>query len=296
MTTFSKEIDMKKRLLFMLILCIGLVAVFTACSCSDEEYWDKTQVDSVNGLYITLDVNGDYYTVTGVADKSASTYAIPAEYKGKPITAIGDGAFNGCTAMTEITLPSKVESIGKDAFKDCISLYSVTLPASLKAIKDGAFDNCGKLIDVCNQSSLSIVAGASTFGGVAANAISVHASPADKSYGVVDGYVIYESQGKAYILGYNGTGTELTLPSDKAYTLYKGAFDRSNITSVSIPASVTLSEGCFANCASLKTVSLANGIVAIPKSAFSGCVSLDAITIPGTVASIGSDATSFSPS
>ena len=39
---------------------------------------------------------------------------------------IGDGAFYGCTGLTEITLPAGIAQIGYDAFRGCTGLERVT--------------------------------------------------------------------------------------------------------------------------------------------------------------------------
>ena len=43
------------------------------------------------------------------------------------VTSIGAVAFNGCTALTDITIPESVGYIKTGAFKDCNALTSVTI-------------------------------------------------------------------------------------------------------------------------------------------------------------------------
>jgi hypothetical protein len=66
----------------------------------------------------------------GPADKSvAGDYVIesPVIFNGVevPVTEIGDGAFEDCTELTSITIPSTVESIGENAFKGCKNLEDI---------------------------------------------------------------------------------------------------------------------------------------------------------------------------
>jgi hypothetical protein len=68
------------------------------------------------------------------------------------VTAIGDDAFSGCTALASLTIPASVTSIGANAFNNCANLTTVVVfrpyagsPAmALDAltVHAGAFRNC----------------------------------------------------------------------------------------------------------------------------------------------------------
>ena len=76
---------------------------------------------------------------------------------------IGNQAFDGCSSLTSLTLPSSVTSIGSSAFSGCSGLTSLTLPSSVSSIGESAFSGCSGLssIYVNWESPLSI--DASTF-------------------------------------------------------------------------------------------------------------------------------------
>ena len=60
------------------------------------------------------------------------------------VTSIRDSAFNGCSSLQNITIPSSVTSIGNQAFRDCSSLQSITIPSSVTSIGSNAFNGwCG---------------------------------------------------------------------------------------------------------------------------------------------------------
>lgn len=59
---------------------------------------------------------------------------IPAEIDGKPVTAIGEHAFHGCTALTTVVIPASVTKIGDMAFRSCTSL-TISTPANSYAQK-----------------------------------------------------------------------------------------------------------------------------------------------------------------
>ncbi|MBQ7499740.1 MAG: leucine-rich repeat protein [Clostridia bacterium] len=73
---------------------------------------------------------------------------VPDSYNGHPVTAIGSGAFNGCSFVTKITLPDSVTEIGPYAFMECVRLKSINMPASLKKIGNSAFMSCYLLTDI----------------------------------------------------------------------------------------------------------------------------------------------------
>ena len=58
------------------------------------------------------------------------------------VTSIGECAFNSCSKLETITLPSTLTSIGDYAFQDCRSLVSFSLPGSVTTISSDAFFNC----------------------------------------------------------------------------------------------------------------------------------------------------------
>lgn len=95
--------------------------------------------------------------------------------------------------------------------------------------------------------------------------------------------------------GYSGSGGEVNIPStvngEKVTAIGAGAFEGSNITSVSIPSGVTkIGQMSFSDCKNLSSVSLPSTLTSIGDCAFDGCSSLNTITIPDSVTNIGDDA------
>ena len=64
------------------------------------------------------------------------------------ITLIPSQAFENCTALTSINIPSTVTSIEGSAFNYCINLVSVNIPQSITYIPSYAFHNCSKLTSI----------------------------------------------------------------------------------------------------------------------------------------------------
>ena len=58
------------------------------------------------------------------------------------ITTIPDNAFNNCSSLVSITLPSTLEKIGNFAFQNCSALVGIEFPSTLRTIGNYAFSHC----------------------------------------------------------------------------------------------------------------------------------------------------------
>ena len=61
---------------------------------------------------------------------------------------LGDFAFQGCSGLTSLTIPSSVTSIGYCAFASCSGLKSLTIPSSVTSIGESAFSCCYGLTSI----------------------------------------------------------------------------------------------------------------------------------------------------
>lgn len=95
-------------------------------------------------IFEIYDTNIKIIEYTGTED----VVTIPETVEGKPVTVIGEEAFYEKSKMTEIHLPSGIETIEKGAFYRCYSLTSVTIPATVMQIGSGAFFRCGSLQNI----------------------------------------------------------------------------------------------------------------------------------------------------
>lgn len=167
---------MKKKILIVLLVVLILSLAMILVGCSD------TPKDSELFNYILIDDEQHYEILGKEGVVLPSNLVIPSEYKGKPVTSIGYRAFDDCTTITSVEIPSsiiqidefafsgkwnkemqsyesllssvvfekgsKLEIIGEHAFWGCSSLESIEIPRSVKIIEGFAFDSCNKLESV----------------------------------------------------------------------------------------------------------------------------------------------------
>ena len=117
--------------------------------------------NEVNADPLTYKVDGDTVTIKECKETASGALAIPLTYDGKPVTRIGEDAFNGCSGLTSVTIPDSVTRIGLWAFRRCSSLTSVTISYSVTSIREYAFSGCTSLTSVTIPDSvISIYNGA----------------------------------------------------------------------------------------------------------------------------------------
>lgn len=195
-----------------------------------------------SNLLYEFNPDGESYAVVGI-NTNDTDIVIPGEYNGKPVTAIsgngGGGAFF-YTPITSVFIPDSILNIGSTAFAQCFSLTSVNIPDSVTEIGEGAFSACWSLEEITVDKANS----------------KYHSH----------GNCIIETETKTLIAGCKTS----VIPDDGSVTKIKFAFAYSNVSSVSIPESVTeIGEAAFFSCA-LTRITIPKGVVSIADNAFDG--------------------------
>jgi hypothetical protein len=111
---------------------------------------ESITVESGNKYYFSKD--NCLISIYGGLYLGCKTSVIPDDGS---VTGISNCAFQGCTGLKEIIIPSSVTQITDYAFSGCTALKSITLPDSVKKLGEKAFENCESLTDVVLSSNIT---------------------------------------------------------------------------------------------------------------------------------------------
>ncbi len=162
------------------------------------------------------------------------------------VTNVGENAFYGCTSLAAVTLSQSVTDIASRAFEDCAKLSSVTMENSVISIGDEAFAYCTALKYITLSDTL-------------------------------------QSLGKRAF--YQSGLTEITLPASLTVAGETVFYGCASLTDATVNC-VTVPPRVFAECTSLKTVTLTDTVQNIGEYAFGGCTSLSSVTSSSNLVSV----------
>ena len=217
-----------------------------------------------DGIIYDINTSTNTATVKGLEDKSATSAEIRNRVAGCEVTSIGGRAFDGCSALTSINIPSSVTSIGNWAFSDCSALTSINIPSSVTSIGPSPFSGCSSL-----------------------TAFTVDAN--NPNY-CADGCMLFNKE-KTTLICASGSQKTYNIPSSVTSIGWYAFSDCRSLTSINIPSSVTsIGQSAFSGCSSLTSINIPSSVTSIGEYAFHGCSSLPSINIPYSVTSIGGKA------
>ena len=134
------------------------------------------------GLAYSLNSDEQSYTVTGLGSvESVSNIVIPSIYKGLPVTAIGESAFQESKLVESITISDSIGTIGNAAFKDCANLTEVSGGNALTIIGEEAFYNCSALTEFIVPGSCTTI-GAKSFYNIYNSPLTITINPDALTY------------------------------------------------------------------------------------------------------------------
>lgn len=189
---------------------------------------------------LQYDIVGDEVTICSFAWLNESVVTIPDTIEGKPVTKIGEYAFQYCYA-DEVILPKTVREIGDYSFMGCEYLQSMTIPEDCEYIGFSAFEDCYCLSNIVIPETVAEI-------GYCAFRSTPFIQQITDDFIILGDGILYAYQGDVSV-------TDVTVP-DTAKTISYYAFaDQRSIQSITIPDSVTqILDGAFDNCEQLGSI------------------------------------------
>lgn len=338
--TIRREADVAEEIVPPTVETEGKITRVATVTFEGKTYTDK-KTDSVPKLDPPYTVGLAYseiergkevvgYAVAGKGSATGTEITVPETYNNKPVLSVVSRAFYGGD-ITKLSLPETVQSIGSNAFNGCTALTDITLPDSIRHIEpyafidsgyyndaanwessalyidnhlisvksdisgkltvkegtisvaDFAIRNCGSLTEINFPASVVAIGYTSVNGCTEIENITVDAN--NTRY-ADSGNCLIEISTKILIFGCKYT----VIPADGSVKIiYDRAFEGINgLTGAVIPDSVTtIGVYAYSNCGNLQTVDFGNGVEEIGVGAFNICTKLKSIDLPATVKEIG---------
>ncbi|MBO7596628.1 MAG: leucine-rich repeat domain-containing protein [Bacteroidales bacterium] len=252
----------------VLMLLASTASAQTSGSCGENATWSfdtESQTLTISGTGAMADYNSSTMPWNDIKDNIQSVVI------NQGITSIGKYAFYGCANLNSVIIPDGVTTISGYAFRSCSNLTTVTIPASITSMGFWAFAGCKRLV-------LTIPDGVTGIDKLAfenvANIIYKGSATENSPWGAktlngcVDGDFVYKDDSHKTLTAYIGNGGDVEIPQGVS-TIGESAFAGIDITSVTIPSSVTAIERyAFHTCKSLRTVTIPNSVTSIGLNAF----------------------------
>ena len=187
----------------------------------------------------------------------------------KPNMHLGDGVFENCVSLKEITLPGGLTQIDYDLFKGCTALERVGIPAGVFSIGYSAFEGCSSLEGIVLPEELT---GMGTGVFKDCTALKYIRLP-DK---------LQQVENRTF-MGCSALET-VDLPAG-LLMVGEDAFNGcSSLTRIDLPGNVReIGAYAFQNCTALSQPVLPEGLKSIGYCAFANCSNLQTVAIPVSV-------------
>ena len=172
------------------------------------------------------------------------------------------GGFKGCTSLSSVTLGSNVTDLATDTFSGCTSLTGITIPSGVSGVSQGCFSNCTALTSVTLEDGMTTIDSNAFYGCSSLTAITIPQSVRD-----INGLAFEGCTGLTGVT-FNTTAVSIGDSAFQACT---------RLTEITLPA-ITIGTYAFISCG-LWSVDIGDAVTSIGDSAFNGCAGLSSVTV-----------------
>ena len=290
--SFYKCIELTNIYIYENVTTLGKNAFF-GCSNVNEIYYDAVAITNSSTSTVLGSIGENVYLnkglrlIIGENAKEIPAYFMDEGYltsidasNAKSLEKIGEYAFNNCTNLTDVKLPSNLEKIGNYVFNNCkLMNMDFSLLVNLTAIGEHAFYGCDKLTNVYIGENVTSI-GISAF------------NSCDSITSIVFDAIKCNDGIKKMVFSGSGNNIVLTV-GKKVEVITNSLFAQSNIKTLELSNATALKnieDNAFDSCSVLNTITLANNLEEIGSNAFYYCQSLTTVSLSNTVKTIADGA------
>ena len=214
--------------------------------------------------------------ITNVLASASGDIIVPSTLGSYVVGAVGRSAFQGLSNITSVSFAggSSVTNMGPAAFQDCTALSIVTLPSGLTALPVGLFYGCTGLVSATIPSGVTNV-GAAAFAGC--RRLAVQVLPTGLS-----------SMGESAFLNCRSLAA-IDFPAGIRNIPGQLCYDCRSLSSIGWATGTTnIGAAAFYNCFGLTALSFDMALGALGNDAFAGCDGLETVDFGVGVSTFGS--------
>lgn len=269
----------------------------TACENGDA----PTVYDGSYIIPLSITYQDVEYPVSSIKAGFKATDVVSVTITSGGAIAMDRGAFQNCTKLESVTLPSDLPKFLGDIFNGCSALKSITIPPTIVDIPSAVFAGCTSLVDfIVEDGTDPIALSSAAFSAdshvqhlVLNRAISTtkYTAMDDKPFRNNEALLKVELGGSCTALPasfFEGASNLAEVVITNDFTEFgTNVFAGTALTEFTCPANVTaISSSLFMSCKQLKTVTLGDKVTSIGGQAFykSG---VEQINLPESLKSIG---------
>lgn len=216
------------------------------------------------------DSNPNYLSDDGILYNKGKTKLLRCPPAGKTgvfsvsdsVTEIGHSAFDECSKLTEIILPSGVVRIREIAFTNCTGIDKVEIPSNVTLIGGRAFWGC-------------------------TNLKAINVAEDNQNYASDEGVLYNKAKTTLIQCPPAGKTGEFLIPDSVIVIGFSAFCGCDGLTEVVFPSSTAISGISFEEHTGLNRVDILSGVTEIGESAFEDCTGLRKIIIPDSVSEMG---------